>query len=113
MRWTTRLPWVARLLAAFFTLSPCHAEGLPPDLRTRKTGSDWAGFLGPTGDSVSTEKGIVAPWPKAGPRVVWHRRLGTGYGMPSISRGRLFLFDRIRDRARLSCWKSETAEPLW
>jgi outer membrane protein assembly factor BamB len=33
--------------------------------------------------------------------------------MPSISRGRLFLFDRIRNRARLRCWKSETAEPLW
>ena len=28
---------------------------LPPDLRTRTTGSDWERFLGPTGDSVSTE----------------------------------------------------------
>jgi outer membrane protein assembly factor BamB len=86
---------------------------LPPDLRTRTTGSDWPRFLGPTGDSVSTEKGILAPWPKAGPRVVWHKPLGTGYGMPSISRGRLFVFDRLKDSARLSCWKSETGDPLW
>ncbi len=86
---------------------------LPPDLRTRKTGSDWPRFLGPTGDSVSTEKGLLAPWPKAGPRVVWHKRLGTGYGMPTISRGRLFVFDRVGDSARLSCWKSETGDPLW
>jgi outer membrane protein assembly factor BamB len=88
-------------------------DPLPPDLRTRKTGSDWPCFLGPTGDSISTEKGIRTPWPDAGPRVVWHKRLGTGYGMPTISRGRLFLFDRVGDRARLNCWKSETAEPLW
>jgi hypothetical protein len=71
---------------------------LPPDLRTRLTGSDWPRFLGPTGDSVSTEKGIVSPWPKEGPRLVWHRRIGSGYGMPAISRGRLFLFDRVGGR---------------
>lgn len=86
---------------------------LPPDLRTRVTGSDWPRFLGPTGDSVSTEKGILSPWPKEGPRLVWHRQLGEGYGMPTISRGRLFVFDRVGNRARLSCLKSETGETLW
>ena len=34
---------------------------LPADLGTRKDGSDWPGFLGPHGDSVSTEKGIISP----------------------------------------------------
>jgi outer membrane protein assembly factor BamB len=33
--------------------------------------------------------------------------------MPAIARGRLFLFDRQKDKARLSCLKSETGEPLW
>ena len=66
-----------------------------PDLRTRQAGSDWPRFLGPTGDSVSPEKGIIAPWPKEGLRVVWHAEAGRGYGMPTISRGRLFLFDRV------------------
>jgi outer membrane protein assembly factor BamB len=86
---------------------------LPPDLGTRKAGSDWPCFLGPTGDSVSTEKGIRTPWPKEGPRVVWTKRLGEGYAMPSISRGRLFVFDRIGNRARLRCCKSETGEEIW
>jgi outer membrane protein assembly factor BamB len=86
---------------------------LPKDLRTRVSGSDWPCFLGPTGDSISSEKGIVSPWPKEGPRILWHRRLGEGYGMPAISRGRLFVFDRADDRARLRCWKSENGEPLW
>jgi len=56
---------------------------------------------------------MPVPWPKEGPRLVWHRRLAEGYGMPTISRGRLFVFDRDGDRARLQCWKSETGEPLW
>jgi outer membrane protein assembly factor BamB len=83
------------------------------DLRTRKDGSDWPGFLGPTGDSVSPEKGILSPWPETGLRVVWHKPVGEGYAMPSVSRGRLFQFDRHGNKARLSCWKSETGEELW
>jgi outer membrane protein assembly factor BamB len=82
------------------------------DLGTRKAGTDWPRFLGPAGTSVSTEKGIV-PWPKQGPRVVWDRRLGTGYGSPTISRGRLFVFDRIENKARCTCVKAETGELLW
>ena len=85
----------------------------PPDLRTRKSGHDWPCFLGPTGNSVSTEKGIRTAWPVAGPRLVWERSIGIGYAMPSIARGRLFLFDRVRNRNRLRCWKAENAEPLW
>ncbi len=84
-----------------------------PDLRTRKTGSDWPGFLGPFANSVSPEKGIISPWPKEGLRIVWQKQLGTGYGMPSISRGRLYQFDRHGNQARLSCLKSETGEFLW
>jgi outer membrane protein assembly factor BamB len=84
----------------------------PPDLGARKTGSDWPCFLGPLGTSVSTEKGPLS-WPAAGPSVVWEKSVGIGYSMPVISRGRLFHFDRIRNRARLRCWKAETAESIW
>jgi outer membrane protein assembly factor BamB len=105
-----------RLLAAPLAFCLLLATGywlLATERGTRTAGSDWPGFLGPTGNSVSPEKGLTVPWPPAGPRLVWHRRVGSGYSVPSISRGRLFLFDRVRDRARLSCWKSETGEPLW
>lgn len=84
-----------------------------PDLRTRMTGTDWPRFLGPTGDSVSPEKGIISLWPKEGLRIVWQKKLGTGYGMPSISDGRLYQFDRQGNQACLTCVKSETGEFLW
>jgi outer membrane protein assembly factor BamB len=88
-------------------------DKLPADLGTRAAGSDWVAFLGPTANSVSSEKGILAPWPKEGLRLAWEKKVVEGYAMPAISRGRLFLFDRVRDRNRLRCLKSETGESLW
>src|SRR5690242_10606594 len=80
-----------------------QADELPPDLGTRTAGSDWPGFLGPLGTGVSAEKGILTAWPHGNLRLVWKAETGTGYGMPSVSRGRLFLFDRHGNQARLRC----------
>ncbi len=112
-RWLACVWVVALVGCATAAPTPEERDGLPPDLGTRKGGSDWPGFLGPTGDSVSTEKGILTSWPKEGPKVVWQKKLGKGYATPTISRGRLFLFDRVGDKARLRALKSETGEPLW
>src|SRR4051794_14390443 len=79
-------------------------EGQAPTvlgLQKRQTGSDWPGFLGPTGDSVSTEKPIIAPWPKQGLRIVWKTPIAEGYSPPTISQGRLFAFERVGNDARL------------
>jgi outer membrane protein assembly factor BamB len=85
-----------------------------PDTPPKRTqGVDWPRFLGPTGDSVSSETGILRPWPAAGLRVVWQRRVGTGYGAPSVSKGRLYLFDRHGDQARLACLNRETGREYW
>jgi len=73
---------------------------------------DWPHFLGPKGTSVSSEKGIK-PWPKAGPKVLWHRKTGIAYSPVSISNGKLFLFDRIGDDARLSCLDARTGAFQW
>src|SRR3954467_10191089 len=101
------------LLMLVWAATPLVAEELPPDLGTRKAGVDWPGFLGPLGTSVSPEKGIIIPWPKEGLRLVWQKAAGTGYGMPSVSRGRLYQFDRHSDRHRPSCLRAETGDPLW
>jgi outer membrane protein assembly factor BamB len=109
----TLLGIVGLLLAGCVGQETSSKTSLPPDLATRHTGADWPCFLGPTGDSVSSEKGIVTPWPANGPHLVWTKKLATSYAMPSISRGRIFLFDRLRERARLQACKSETGEFLW
>jgi outer membrane protein assembly factor BamB len=84
-----------------------------PDLRTRHDGDDWPQFLGPTADSKSRETGIRTDWPKEGPPLLWQKRVGEGYGMPSISRGRLFQFAQIDGQMRLTCMQSETGNELW
>lgn len=74
---------------------------------------DWPTFLGPRGNSVSAEKGIISPWPKDGLKILWHKPIGIGYSVPSISNGKLFLFDRVADKARLTCMRADTGEELW
>lgn len=76
-------------------------------------GVDWPRFLGPTGDSKSPETGILTDWPECGPPLVWHRELGEGYGIGSVSEGRFFQFERVADQARLVCLDSRTGKFLW
>ena len=89
------------------------AEVQLPDLRTRTFGSDWSRFLGPTGDGKSPETSLLTSWSPMGPPVVWEKEIGTSYGAPTVSQGRLFMFDRHDGSARLTCMKSETGDELW
>ena len=79
----------------------------------RAQGSDWPKFLGPLGTSVSTEKGIIAPWPKDGLKIIWHKEVGPGYGMPVIANGKLYHFDRNGKDARLTCMDAKTGAKIW
>jgi outer membrane protein assembly factor BamB len=85
----------------------------PPSLWMRKKGIDWPIFLGPTQDSKSPEKGIATKWGGGVPRIVWHKKLGTSYGAPTIAGGRLFQFDRFGSKSRLYCLNAETGAELW
>lgn len=86
---------------------------LPPNLAERTRGDDWPTFLGPSRDGKSEETGLDWDWPDEGPPVVWQVSLGQSYSAPSISRGRLFHFDRYGDEDRLICRNAETGEELW
>lgn len=111
----------ALILSLVATLAPApesfggesRADTEPPSLWTRQGGSDWGQFLGPTGDGKSSEQGITTEWPEAGLPIVWQRQLGEGYAPPSVAAGRLFIFDRTGDNARLTCVHAETGEQLW
>ena len=98
---------------SFANVHGSEPEIQPPDLRTRKLGSDWNRFLGPTGDSKSSETSLLTSWSPAGPPVVWEKEIGTSYGAPTVSQGRLFMFDRHGGLARLTCMRSETGDELW
>lgn len=94
-------------------LAGCSRPPGQPEAGGRTGGSDWPTILGPTRDNVSTEKGIVAPWPKDGLKKLWDCELGIGFAPPVVSGGRLFHFDRFGDDARLTCRDATTGKQLW
>jgi outer membrane protein assembly factor BamB len=111
MRWSVGL--ISLLVLGWRDHVGQPACAAPAEAPAARPGSDWPCFLGPAGTSVSPEKGILAPWPKDGLRIVWQTELGGGYGAPTVSGGRLFIFDRQGDQARLRCLKAESGQPLW
>ena len=76
------------------------------------TAEDWPSILGPRGDGTSEEK-LELPWPAEGPKVLWWKAVGEGYSAPIVAKGRLFVFDRTGDEARLSAWDAESGRELW
>ena len=108
---------LAGLLGCLLWMPPGLAEDVVPasrlpDLASRE-GEDWPRFLGPRGDGTSSLAEIPLPWPVTGPKVVWQAEMGEGYGAPAVAQGRVVLFDRVADEARLRCLHAETGEELW
>jgi len=101
------MPGIVLLISALLAL----AEDLPPDL-AKRSGEDWPGFMGPTGDGHSSATGIRTDWGDGLP-VLWQMRCGAGYAAPSIARGRLLLFDRTGRSARLRCLEAESGNQIW
>ena len=107
-----RMPFIASFLLVG-VVTTLTADSPIKNIGTRKHGVDWPNFLGKSHDNKSSETGSLKAWPQSGPPIVWQKKLGIGYGGPSISKGRLFIFDRHTNTARLTCMKSETGEELW
>jgi len=83
------------------------------ELWTRKSGSDWPGFLGVNRDGKSPEQGILKDWSNGRLKKVWEIDTGEGYGIGSVAGGRYFHFDRQDGNARLRCIQAETGKLIW
>ena len=75
---------------------------------------DWPQYLGPHGNSVSDQKGILRTWPQNGPEVLWTVNMGIGYGGPVVKDGKVYLLDRddkVGDNLR--CFELSSGKELW
>jgi len=77
------------------------------------TGADWYRFLGPDLNGTSSEVGIRTDWSDGKLPILWQREIGDGYSMPSVAEGRMFIFDRHENWARLTGADSRTGEEIW
>lgn len=85
----------------------------PKPLATGAITHDWRSFLGPTHDSHSTEKPLLAKWPAGGPSRIWEVEKGQSYAAPAIAQGRVILFHRLADSELIECLEAETGRRYW
>ncbi len=52
--------------------------------------TDWPCWRGPRRDGISSETGLVAPWPKDGPPELWRIKLGAGFSSVVVVDGRAY-----------------------
>ena len=75
---------------------------------------DWPQFLGPTRNSISSQKGILRTWPAGGPEVLWTVNVGPGYGGPVIKDGKVYLLDRDDKTGDIMrCFDFSDGKELW
>src|SRR5688572_6136112 len=54
--------------------------------------ADWPQWRGPHRNGISAEKGLLAEWPKGGPKLLWQvKDAGSGYSTPAVVGERLYL----------------------
>src|SRR5579883_2836778 len=75
--------------------------------------ADWPQFLGPARDGTSTEKGLLATWPKKGPKQLWEKKVGEGFSGPVVAGSYLVLFHRIKDNEVVEALDPATGKQKW
>lgn len=95
------------ILLAFTLL----AATLPAKSITRA--GDWPRFLGPNGNGISAETGLIKEIPTRGLPIPWNIPVGTGYSAPSILGNRLVLHHREKDLEIIECFNKHTGKSLW
>lgn len=95
----------------------------------RAQSDDWSQWMGPTGDGVYYEEGLIEAIPETGLQVKWRVPVAGGYAGPAVAAGRVYLFDFVKSSGeafndpgrraelvgaeRLSCFDAATGKPLW
>src|SRR5579859_7660800 len=75
--------------------------------------SDWPRFLGPNGNNISSETGLVEKWSTNCLPLVWQKEIGSGYSAPSILNNKLVLHHRVNEQEVVQCFEAGTGTSLW
>lgn len=86
--------------------------------------ADWPQWRGPQRTGISSEKGLLAQWPKEGPKLAWKiSGLGGGYATPSVANGKLYILGApgMPDERRVKgtftesvlCLDAKSGKQLW
>lgn len=85
----------------------------PPVTGAELAGEDWPQFLGPRGNNISAETGLLDKWPTNGLPVAWEKTIGSGYSAPSIRGELLVLHHRVANEEVVEAFLAANAKPVW
>ena len=90
---------------------------------------DWPQWQGVARDGVWNESRLMEKFPADGPKVLWRKQVGAGYGGPAVTNGRIYLMDYklaegdptpdpgkrnpIEGSERVLCLDANSGEWLW
>src|SRR5579883_1667680 len=74
--------------------------------------SDWPRFLGPDGNNISPETGLLEAWGAKGVPILWDKQVGSGYSAPSVLGQRLVLHHRVADKEVVECFDAARGAAL-
>ena len=75
--------------------------------------ADWPNSRGPDHNGISTEKGWLTAWPKAGPKRLWTTEVGPGHAGVAVRAGKVYIMGRHGDRDVVSCFNADTGATVW
>ena len=110
----TRRTLLQALLAQALPSSTAEAQAVvhrePRPLAPDAVTHDWASFLGPSHNAVSTETPLRRDLP---PPLVWELPKGSGYASPAVAGDRLLFIHRLADEEVVECLHVETGASRW
>lgn len=73
---------------------------------------EWPQWRGPNRDGIVTEFSVPQTWPDS-LKLKWQVPVGTGHASPIVAEGRIYTHTRQDEQEVVSCFISDTGEPLW
>jgi outer membrane protein assembly factor BamB len=74
---------------------------------------DWPCWRGAQGDGISRESGLLAKWPKNGPRQRWRSKLTGGFSSMAVADGRLFTMTKENNQEIVLCLDAASGQENW
>ena len=97
-------------LVARTTFGQTRVHRVPKPLSAGAVTHDWASFLGPSHNAVSTETCLSRTLP---PPLVWEFAKGSGYASPAIVGDHLVFMHRLANKEVVECLHPETGARQW